>query len=204
MSNKPWLFVLLGCGGLTLLAMLGCGGLIFYTAMNFKNFDKEVSPAVDKLFAAAASGEFGSTYEANTSLEFKQATSREQYDQLGATIEGRLGALKSKSLSKVFFSQQNASRFVDVNYNATFEKGSGTISARFQKDGERWLLVRLNVNSPALLGEVATEKCPHCGEAVAASAKFCSKCGKPIDAVAEPATDANSADAETKEDALPK
>jgi hypothetical protein len=204
MNNKPLLFVLLGCGGVALLILLGCGGLIVYTAMNFKNFDKEVSPAVDKLFAAAASGDFGSTYEADTSAEFKQATTKEQYEQLGATIGTRLGELKSKSLNSFHVSQQNADRYIDVKYAGTFEKGSGTISARFKKDGERWVLVHFNVNSPALLGEALTAKCPHCGEATAASAKFCPKCGKPIKEDAEPAAEAELAPAETKKDALPE
>ena len=188
MNNKPWLFVLLGCGGVAVLGFLGCAGVIVYTALNFKSFDKDVSPVVDKLFAAAASGDFGSTYEADTSPEFKQVTSQEKYEEIGALVETRLGAMKSKSLAKYFISQKNADRFVDVTYNATFEKGTGTIAARFKKEGDRWVLQQININSPVLLGEVAKEKCPHCGKPIAASVKFCPHCGKAVAKDAEPAT----------------
>jgi zinc-ribbon domain len=197
MSNKPWLLVLLGCGGVALLVFLSCAGVVVYTALNFNNFDSEVSPVVDRLFAQAASGDFGSTYATDTSAELQQTVTREKYEQLGALIETRLGPLKSKSLNRFYVSRKNAERYLDVTYKATFEKGTGTIAARFKKQGDRWLLVSLNVQSPEFQKDLAAAKCPHCGEPHAAGAKFCPKCGKQL-------TDAEEANEAKPEEAPQK
>jgi hypothetical protein len=70
--------------------------------------------------------------------------------------------------------------YADVTYNATFDKGTGTISAKLKKSGNQWKVVGFHVNSPEFQKDLATSKCPHCGEPHTAKAKFCPKCGKPL------------------------
>jgi hypothetical protein len=74
----------------------------------------------------------------------------------------------------------NADSFVDVSYNATFEKGAGTIVAKMKNEGGKWKLVHFQVNSPLFQQDVATEKCPKCGAPHPASARFCPACGAEI------------------------
>lgn len=165
------------CGALFIAAIASCAGFFFLT---FRNMDATLSPTVDELFAAIENETFPATYDTHTSAEFQQAMTREQYEELGLTIKTRLGSLKSKSLRQFNVRQFNANRYADVVYNATFENGSGTISGRFKKDGNRWLVVGFHVTSPEFQKDPATGKCPHCGEPHSSNAKFCPKCGKPL------------------------
>jgi hypothetical protein len=178
MTTKKTLIIVL-CSGAALFvaAIASCAGLLFVA---FRNVDAAISPTVDELFAAIANDSFDQTYDTHTTSELQQATTRQRYEELGLSIKTRLGSLKSKSLQQFNVRQVNANRYADVAYNATFENGSGTITARFKKEGDRWLLVNFQVNSPEFQKDLATGKCPHCGEPHTSEAKFCPKCGKAL------------------------
>jgi hypothetical protein len=169
--------IILACGGLLLAAIAVCAGFFYFA---FKNMDAAVSPKIDELFAAIDGGTFSGKYEAETTPEFKKATSHEQWDQLGSAIKSRLGSLKAKHITQFNVQQLNADQFADVTYSATFEKGSGDIVARLRNAGGQWRLVAFRVNSAEFLKDLSTKACPFCGEACPASAKFCPKCGKPL------------------------
>lgn len=160
-------------------AIASCAGVLFFT---YRNVDTSISPTIDELFTAMQDDTFVDTYETHTASELKQAVTREQYEQLGRTIKTRLGPLKSKTMRQFNVRQQNANQLADVVYAGTFEHGAGTITARFKKQGDQWLVVNLNVNSPEFQKDLATATCPHCGAPHSADARFCPKCGKPLTA----------------------
>jgi hypothetical protein len=177
MKTKTIIIVVSACGALAVAAVVSCAGFLFLT---FRHLDAEISPTIDELFAAIADDSFVETYDTHTTSEFQQIVTREEYEELGLTIKTRLGFLKSKKMQHFVVRQNNATRYANVSYSATFEHGHGTITARFKKDGERWLLVRFHVNSPEFQKDFATGKCPHCGEPHTSHAKFFPKCGKPL------------------------
>lgn len=173
--NVKTLLILIGVLGLS--ALVTCGGLVY---LLFRNVDNSVSPTVDELFAAIEAGAFEATYETHASPELQQSVSREQYAELGKLIKARLGALKSKSLSNFNVRQNNADTFADVTYSGVFERGSGTIRARFKGDGDRWRVVNFHVDSPAFQQDLTVVTCPHCDASHLASARFCPQCGKAV------------------------
>ena len=178
MKTKSIVAVVLALAGLLgIVAVVACAGLFIFAV---RDLGANLSPTIDELFAAIENDSFASTYDSHTSPEFRRAATREQYEQIGLTIKTRLGSLKSKTLRQFNMRQMNASRYADVVYNGVFEKGSGVISGRFVKQGDRWLIVAFNVSSPEFQKDLATQNCPHCGAAHTSSAKFCPGCGKPL------------------------
>lgn len=171
------LLVLAGFGGLFVTLVVLCAGGLY---LSLKTMDNSISPKIDELFAAIEDDKFADTYDSHTTPELQKAASREQYLQIGQTVKTRLGKLKSKSLVRFNMQQMNANRYADVAYNGTFEKGTGTITAKLKKVGDQWLLVAFHVNSPEFTKDLATGKCPHCGQPHSTGAKFCSQCGKEI------------------------
>lgn len=176
-TKKIVILVVAVCGALGIAAIVLCAGLFFFT---FRNMDATLSPTIDELFAAIDNDTFGEKYDTHTTAELQRTVTREQLVALGQTIKTRLGSLKSKSLRQFKVNHVNGTTYADVAYQATFEHGSGTISGRFKKNGDRWLVVTFHVNSPEFQRDLVTRKCPHCGEPHTAEARFCPKCGKPL------------------------
>src|SRR5262245_36862438 len=129
-AGKIIAIVLAACGGLGVLMIALCAGGLY---CGYKTANDSVAPEIDRLFAAVVDGTFADTYQTDTTQEFRSVTSEEQYADIGKAIATRLGRLKSKTLKGFNFRQMNADSLVDVTYNATFEKGSGTIVARMKK-----------------------------------------------------------------------
>ncbi len=164
--------------GVLLLAMLIVGGVLLFRTM--RDADQVFAARIDELFAAIDEERFAETYDTYTASEFRRATSREEYAQLGKLIRAELGAMKSKQRVQFHIRQFNATRMANVSYRAVFEKGKGTIHAQFKKVNGRWLLVGFHVNSPVFQKHLAKETCPHCGEAYSPGARFCPHCGKSL------------------------
>ena len=141
------LLVLLGCGGLFLVMVVLCAGSAFYA---YKQTDVNVSPKVDALFAKIDNGTFGETYLTETTPELRAIVSKEKWEQIGLTVKARLGRLKSKSMSRFNASQFNTTTTIDAVYDASFEKGAGTISVRYQSVNGQLLLNSFFVKSPVL------------------------------------------------------
>jgi hypothetical protein len=178
MSTKSIVItVILVCAGLFVAAIALCVGVLF---LGYRTADADLSPKVDQIFAAINDGTLGEKYATETTLEFQQVMTRQQFEELGATIKAKLGPLKFKTMTQFNIRQINADRFADVAYDASFEQGTGTVQARFRKVDGDWRLVSFRVNSPVFLQDLATKPCPHCGQPVPASAKFCPACGKPV------------------------
>jgi len=151
-----------------------CGGLLF---LGYNTANKSVGPEIDRLFAAIDDGTFPQTYETATTQEFRSATSKDQYADIGKAVSTRLGRLKSKSLKNFNMRQHNADSYVDVVYDAQFEKGTGQILAKMKREKGQLKLVNFRVNSPIFTQDIATAKCPKCGAPHASSARFCPSCG---------------------------
>src|SRR5262245_38879528 len=122
-----------------------CTGAFYFT---FRSMDRSISPAIDSLFASISNDTFGDTYDTQTSPELRKNVTRKQYEDLGRKIRTRLGALKSKRMKTFNIRQVNITSYASVTYDGEFEKGNGVITAQFQGNGGRWLVVYLNVNSP--------------------------------------------------------
>src|SRR3954465_6167807 len=121
--------VLLLCGGLFLALVVLCAGGLF---LSFRAMDTVITPKIDDLFVAIENDKFADTYDTYTTAEFQKVATCDQYVQIGQTIKTRLGKLKSKSLVRFNIQQMNATRYADVAYNGTFEKGTGTITAKLK------------------------------------------------------------------------
>ena len=154
-----------------------CAGLLYF---GFKSADGTVSPLIDALFAAIDNGTFPETYETETTKEFRDVTTKQQYADIGKSIATRLGRLKSKSVKGFNMRQFNADSFVDATYDATFEKGQGTITVKMKRESGVWKLVLFGVNSPVFEANRAIAKCASCGAPHTATALFCPSCGKAI------------------------
>ncbi|MEX2118053.1 MAG: DUF4019 domain-containing protein [Pirellulales bacterium] len=158
-NKKVVLGVALGCGVVGLAIVLLCSGALFFSYRAVAS-GGDVSVQVDSLFKAMADGKFRETYTSRTSPEFRRATTETQYSQIGATVQKRLGALKSKQVVRFNARQFNLGSFIEVVYNAQFEKGAGTITLTFKRAGDDWLLHALNVSSPTLLEPAEPEPEP--------------------------------------------
>jgi hypothetical protein len=155
-----------------------CGGLLY---MGYRSASESATPQIGRLFAAIDKGTFADTYETMTTSEYRHITSQQQHADIGSAIAARLGAIKSKSLTRFNLRQMNANSYIDVDYNATFEKASGTISARLKSEGGQWKFVTFRVQSPEFQKDLATAKCAKCGAPHTADAKFCPACGATIE-----------------------
>jgi hypothetical protein len=178
MSNSKVLGAVLGgCGCLTIIGLLSCGGLLFF---GYRAATDSAGPQIDRMFAAIENGTFGDTYETDTTPELRAVASKQQYEDIGNAVAARLGRLKSKSLKSFNMRQHNADSLIDVTYDAEFENGKGTITAKLKREGDKWKFVAFHVNSPVFQQDLATAKCPKCGEPHTAAAKFCPSCGAPL------------------------
>src|SRR4029079_1127895 len=168
--GKTVAIVAVGCGVLGVAMIAACGGLLY---LGYNAANTSVGPEIDRLFAAIDDGTFPETYESATTQEFRSATSKEQYAQIGKAVSTRLGRLKSKSLKSFNMRQHNADSYVDVSYDGQFEKGSGQVLAKMKREKGQLKLVNFRVNSSVFTQDIATAKCPKCGAPHAASARFC-------------------------------
>lgn len=139
-----------------------------------------VSKVIDTLFQGADLGAWNASYEGMMAPEFRQVTSKEDFEKLGRTIQGRLGKITSKNTSGFFVRNLNGVLTVEASYDAQFEKGKGTIHSKLKKSGDNWQFVNFRVNSPVFLEE-ATLPCKSCGKPRPKDASFCPACGKKIE-----------------------
>lgn len=176
-TGKLFLLVFGICAVIGVIIIGSCAGLVF---VGFKNADAASSPRIDAMFNAIDNKTFADTYETETSEELRDTVSKKEYEALGNAIALRLGKLKTKTMRRAYMSQHNADSFLDVTYDATFEKGNGTITAKLKKQGDDWKFISFHVRSPVFEQDIATKKCPSCNEPHAANAKFCPYCGQQL------------------------
>ncbi len=174
--------ILGGCLGVAVLLVAVLAGLFYY---GFKSTDATISPKIDLIFATIENGTFTETYETETTQALRAATTREQYEAIGNSISFRLGKLRSKSLQSFKVQQHNAQTFLEVSYGAVFEKGPGTILAKFEKLEGSWKVLTFRVKSKLFDQAPLTRSCPECGAACTDDASFCPACGSKFEAEEE-------------------
>ena len=123
-SSKLIAPIAVGCGVAGIAIIAACGGLLY---LGYKTANTSVGPEIDRLFAAIDDGTFAETYETATSQEFRNATSKDQYAQIGKAVSTRLGRLKSKSLKSFnslldlfAFDPKLGEHFVDIHVKVNF------------------------------------------------------------------------------------
>lgn len=176
-KGKTIAIIVAGLGGSAFLVVLACAGLLY---MGYRSADTTVSPRIDEMFAAIEAGSFADTYETHTTAELRASASKQEYAALGNAIALRLGNIESKSLRAFKMRQHNASSYIEASYAATFEKGSGTIDAKLEKEGGEWKFASFRVNSPIFAQALAAVTCSACGEPHGADARFCPACGAAV------------------------
>ncbi len=157
-----------------MLLIVICGGLLY---SGYRNADASISPKIDAMFAAIANHQSADSYAGDTTPELKKLVTKEQFVAMNEAINLRLGKLKSKTLRGFKMKQHNADSYMDVTYAAVFEKGQGTVTATLKKNDGDWKFVGFRVNSPVFEQDIASQKCPSCGQPHSAKAKFCPSCG---------------------------
>lgn len=176
-----------GCtiiGLVALAALGGCVALALWGGKALLQASEEIGKYTDEVFAANVAGKWAELYDTQTTPEFQSVTNREQWNQIGAVVQEKLGALKNKTTTNINVRSMNGVTTAVVLYSAQFEKGAGTIEMNLRKDAGQWKILGLHVNSP-LLASAPSGTCPHCGKSVPADAKFCPACGKAADAGSE-------------------
>lgn len=162
------------CGGAGLLLIAVCGGLLY---SGYRDADASISPKIDAMFAAIANDQFANSYASETTPELKKVVTEEQFVELGKTINLRLGKLETKTRRGFKTRYHIGHSYTDVTYSAVFEKGKGTITATLEKQDGDWKFVFFRLHSPVFEQDIASQKCPSCGQPHSTNAKFCPSCG---------------------------
>jgi ribosomal protein L40E len=174
--NSVVFWVLLIAGGASLL-FVACAGLCGASVYFGTQSVGVASARVDEFFAANAQKRFAALYDTEVSTQYRTISSREKHIEFGEMIEKHLGPLKSKTMQNFHSGSFNGRSQVTVVYNATFEKGNGTIHAKLVWQGGGWKFEEVRVQSHLFDKTVA---CATCGAKHPVTAKFCPSCGKPV------------------------
>jgi hypothetical protein len=86
-----------------------------------------------------------------TSTEFRKITTQKQFEQLLIAIRGKLGAVKSSKQQGWQANTNNGVSTVVISTQTTFEKGDGTETFTFVREGEALKLLGYNLQSAALI-----------------------------------------------------
>ena len=174
----------------SVLLVLGVIGIAALFIGGYKQADTIVSPKIDLMFEAINDGVKDDTYNTLLSNEFRSTSTAEQYEALQTILSEKLGPLKSKNVKSFNFKFNNGINSVDAVYNATFEKGDGTIRITLIKQNNDWKVYGFFVNSPIFDKILPTEICSACGAAHSLEAKFCPSCGAKLN----PESEANTSE----------
>lgn len=174
MKTKTVLVLLAALGGAMFVSLVLCAGGLY---LFFRGASADVAPRIDELLAALATGDVAASYERDTTREFKQVTTSQQYQQIADVVRTRLGGLRSKITTSLNLRNHNGRSYVEVSYNAEFEKGPGTIQATLEKVDGQWRFMKFHVQSPILQQPLV---CSHCGAQQPLGAKFCPACGREV------------------------
>jgi hypothetical protein len=173
---------------ISIVIIIGVVGITALIVGGYRQADTIVSPKIDLMFDAINDGVKDDTYNTLLSNEFRSNSTPEQYETLQRTLSEKLGPLKSKKVKSFNFKFSNGINSVDAVYDATFEKGNGTIRITLIKQNDDWKVYGFFVNSPIFDDILPTEICSSCGAAHQVDAKFCPSCGVQLNPEAEAST----------------
>lgn len=146
-------------GSFALLALLCCGGGLFFGNRLIRGV-AEVNDEADR-FAKKVTEEVATDWNPSTlqkyaDVDFKRTVTDEQLAKLFKMFRNKLGPAKSIgefTASNTSAQNRNGKSYTLVTTSAqtTFEKGSGTVTLRVVRRGDKWAVYRFQVNSDALL-----------------------------------------------------
>ena len=167
--------IILGCGGLFVVAIVACAGHFF---LGFRNTDAAFSPKIDALFAAIDNGTFKDMYATETTPELKKAATREEWEQLGLLIKTPWPP-QGQDAHAVRRSTVECRHVCRCYVLRDIERETREIStARLRSVDGEWRLVVFRVKFSRVPHGLVHHSVSHCGEPCPKSAKFCPKCGK--------------------------
>lgn len=88
---------------------------------------------------------------ASTSDEFRKITTQDQFQRLLTAIHAKLGAVKETKQQGWQANTNNGVSTVVINTGTTFEKGDGTETFTFIREGKDLKLLGYNIQSAALI-----------------------------------------------------
>jgi len=88
---------------------------------------------------------------ASTSNEFRKITTQDQFERLLTAIHGKLGVVKEAKQQGWQANTNNGVSTVVINTGTTFEKGDGTETFTFIREGKDLKLLGYNIQSAALI-----------------------------------------------------
>jgi hypothetical protein len=113
----------------------------------------EISSVVDAIFRSINEGKAETLYETATAPKFREVASLVAFESICERVQSRLGTLLSKQSSRLDLNPMADSVVASASFQAQFEHGAGTIFVVLERQGDEWLLLRLNVNAPELLDD---------------------------------------------------
>ncbi|QDU54570.1 hypothetical protein [Aeoliella mucimassa] len=127
---------------------------------NIEKANAAVSDEVDQLFRDIQAEKIKQIYEQTLSPKFREVATLEEFETITERLRTRLGALQSKTISTSEVNPYEGTLVASANYEATFEKGAGSLLVSFEQQGDEWQLLRLRVNAPQLLDDPSTFRQP--------------------------------------------
>jgi|SRR5579859_84865 len=113
--------------------------------------DKPIADEATKAFHARLdNGDLDAIYN-DAAPEFKQATSKKDFDELFQAIHRKLGKVKTTEGHGWNVNTETSATIVVLNFNTEFEGGKGTETFTWRVNDRKASLVSYNVNSNALV-----------------------------------------------------
>lgn len=118
---------------------------------NIDKYSEEIDVEVKTLFERIDEQNTSQIFE-EASPKFQKAVSVTEFEALIQRIYSRLGNLNSTELRNFNFAPHSEHRVhATIQYDAQFDKGSGSIILDYEKPEDDWMLLRFRINSPEML-----------------------------------------------------
>lgn len=146
------LWIVLGVlGGLCLL----CGGCGYFAYSKGKLVFDEAGKFGDDSFTAITRTWDIQALQSRAAPEVEQQNGKDALPNLVRLLSAKLGPMQNFTSSITGINAQNnngeTSTYADWKATATFEKGTGTATMQLIKRGDKWQILKFNVESQALL-----------------------------------------------------
>ena len=145
-KRKIVLVALVSIASFAVVSITMCGGILY---LGYSSVETNASPKIDSMFDAIESDSFAETYQTQTTKEFRQLTTKEQYESIGEAIRTKLGNLRSKSLQGFTAKRLVSGSRIDASYSAVFDRDKATIIAKLDKEDGEWKFNTFRVESAA-------------------------------------------------------
>ncbi len=139
------------------LVILALAGFGFYKLANSLGRAGEAGDAAVGTFHGHYNGNQVDLITSGAAPDFRSSVSPEQFSGLVRLLREKLGDWKSGERTGINMRTVNGNETLELTYDATFTKGTGTEEFVFDYNGTAPLLLGYNVKSPALI-EIPPDK----------------------------------------------